>query len=244
MAKLIGAAELKPLLDAGSVKVYEIDSPKSTNEAFARCHIKGAAWVDVAILTDPESKVAPVDRPTSPVAFGKLLGELGLADTSESIVLYAREPKDGSGHAGTRVMWATRAWWTLWSWGFTNVMLLDGCFESAWRSTGNPVSEGDEKYPPKDFDIDSLVDHGKTTRVSTEEMVRLASEPGDIQILDSLSGWPHTASRWDIKGHIKGAANVSFVEITDPVTGRFMEKEPFQAYVEKSFDLSKPIVAY
>ena len=243
MAKVIGAAELKPLLEAGSVKVYEIDSPKATNESYTKCHIKGASWVDIAIITDPTSKVAPVDRPTDPAVFGKLLGELGLSDTSETIVLYAREPKDGSGHAGTRVMWVTRAWWTLWSWGFTNVMLLDGCFEAAWRSSGNPVSEGDEKYPPKTFNVESLVDHGKATRVSTDEMVKVA-ESGDTQILDSLPGWPHTAGRWDIKGHIKGAANVNFIEITDPATGAFMEKEPFKAYVEKSFDLSKPIVAY
>ena len=248
MAKLIGAAELRSLLlTCGGLKLYEIDGGFGQPDvaSYRSGHIPGAMLVDV-IASFSETRVVngkrlTVSRPNNAATFSKQLGDLGITDASETIVLYARSPPFQ--HAATKVFWATRAWWTLYTWGFENVMVLDGCFDAAWRSVGYDITKGDERYAPQAFNVASLVDHVATTVSTTEEVVTVAAE-GSTQLMDTLPGFPYTAAKFGWPGHITGAKSVDYTEVVDPGTGFFMPQEPFTQYLERSFDLSKRIVVY
>ena len=242
---IITSDKLRLLLDApGDVRLFEVGGQPPDRDSYTAGHIPGSAYIDIGSFADPSSPV-PMSRPSCGATFAKVLGELGLTDSSDTVVLYARPPKDANAHAGLGVMWAARAWWTLWSWGFDDVKLLDGCFDSeAWRAAGHSLTSGDEQYAPQTFCAASLVDRASSKRATTEEVIAVAAAGGEAQLMDVIPSWPNTGQHFGRDGHIKGAAGASFFEAVDEKTGRFMEREPFTGFVETNFDLSRPIIAY
>ena len=68
-------------------------------------------------------------------------------------------------------MGATRAWWTLQTWGFTNVRVLDGCFECWQQETGGaPVPGASMPKGGVQFDASTVTDKGfmKATQVEVK----------------------------------------------------------------------------
>ena len=119
-------------------------------DGFAVAHIPGAAFVDVGgRLSRQDQRTAEGALlhnmlPTS-AQFATELGAAGVSDESH-IVLYS----------STKVMWATRVWWMLRSFGFRGELsVLDGGLK-AWTAAGGEVAQLEEvriygslaRYPP------------------------------------------------------------------------------------------------
>ena len=215
---------------------------KTNAELYADGHIPGASFLELAKLAEPGAPFANT-RPTSATALAGILGQLGLSSTADRIVLYTRRPQHPKAHAGVGVMWTTRIWWVLQSWGFENVSILDGCVHTAWEGE---LKAGVETYPAKTFDQSSLVDHSEL-KVETAEIAAVAATSAkDIELLDSLPNWPNTGERYGRSGHITGAISADFYGVTDKESGAFTIKtvDEIKAYFSSRFDPSKPLIAY
>ena len=102
-------------------------------DAFAAAHIPGARFVDVGGRLSRQGELTAAgtllhNMLPSAEQFASELEALGVVDGSH-VVLYSR----------TKVMWATRVWWMLRSFGFRGqVSVLDGGLK-AWTAAGGEV---------------------------------------------------------------------------------------------------------
>lgn len=134
-------------------------------------------------ISEPSS-TAPFanTRPSDKNKLAAALGRLGLRSTADQIVLYSRGPglaPPAAGEAGGRVatgmMWATRCWWVLWSWGFENVSVLDGGYER-WQADGRPITAtGPLTHPPMTFDTATLVNNA-AAKAGKDEVLELVDK--------------------------------------------------------------------
>mmetsp|Transcript_40743 Transcript_40743/g.79719 ORF Transcript_40743/g.79719 Transcript_40743/m.79719 type:complete len:254 (-) Transcript_40743:493-1254(-) len=251
---MISGAELQKLLSSTSerVRIFEVEFPpnlqkhlseaKTSAQLYEDGHIPGASFLQLERLQEPTAAL-PHTRPTSASALATLFGHLGLHSTNDRIVLYARRPPHPKAHAGFAMMWATRIWWVLQSWGFDNVSILDGCMHSAWQSE---LTQGVEEYPARSFEQSSLKDRSSLKAETAEVAAVAATAAKEIGLLDSLPGWPNTGEAYGRAGHIAGAVSADFSGVTDEQTGEFTLKRTgeIRSYFESRFDLSKPLVAY
>ena len=77
-------------------------------------------------------------RETDAASLAARLGALGIASASDPIVLYHRSgesQQENLSNSSAGLMGATRAWWAMTSWGFTDVRVLDGGL-NAWTAIG------------------------------------------------------------------------------------------------------------
>ena len=202
-------------------------------DVFAASHIPGATFVDVGGRLSAQSQYAasgtvPLhNMACSAEQLAEELSSLGIDDESH-VVLYSSK----------KVMWATRVWWLLQSFGFKGrVSVLDGGL-SAWRAMG-----GDEA---------SLTDdersRGQTSRaaaplpreampvrpvrpgafVGKEAVLAALSDPS-VALVDSLkaSSFRGTKeSRYGRRGHIVSALSVPYTSVVDEDTsGCFYGRE-------------------
>lgn len=165
MATLISAAELERALaqDAPPLLFECRNADVSDSEAqagYTEGHIPSAAFLEGGVsLAEPRAPYANT-RPTDAVVFGASLGRLGIRSANDFIVLYSRGDEIEGESFGARVasgmMWATRCWWVLRSWGFTRVAILDGGVDG-WVREGREVVTGTHALPPVTFDVRSAL---------------------------------------------------------------------------------------
>lgn len=227
---------------------------KLEKEAFEAGHIPGAVPMDVQ-----RDLSAEIDKEVVKFTFtrqsdaGKLsakLGAMGIPNAKASIVLYGR-PTVGPAHPAaveTGVYGPTRCWWTLNTWGFTNVRVLDGGFD-AWKAAGGKPQAGAAAPKPVSFDQSSLVDKAQL-KATTEDVVMACKPNSGVQLMDALPGWPNTAQPYARdaarQGHIEGAHGVDARDLLDLNNfGKFKDKEQMRATFQKNgTDLTKPIIGY
>lgn len=177
------------------------------------------------------------------------MSKLGVSSVGDKIVLYSRPapclPNSNGGTVG--MMGATRAWWMLTSWGFSNVCVLDGGWQ-AWLREAGPVSSGPSAPQPAAFMPAGLVDYGRQAKATADDVLAAIND-GKATILDTLSGWPNTAANYgdhgpDRMGHIPTAINVPASAVLD-AQGKFLKPEALQNYlIEKGVPLDSPVMAY
>ena len=217
-------------------------------------HIPSAAFLEGGVsLAEPDAPFGNT-RPTDAAALGTSLGGLGIRSADDFIVLYGRGPSKGES-LGARVasgmMWATRCWWVLRSWGFTRVAILDGGVDR-WVADGRAVVTGSQAHPPTTFDTASLTNIADMAASKEDVLARVAAiESGDdsVVLLDSLptssyeGTGPTTAGRR--AGHITGAVSLPYGTLFSPDTGLFkQEAELRQAFADVGITQGVPILAY
>jgi len=246
---MIEASELSVLLaDKAPVLLECCWGSARKYQLYKQDHIPHAQFLDLKVLSGSDHVLGGthITRPNDAKQLSEFLGQLGIRSTSEPIVVYSRLYPPEPRSAGAAVRWSTRAWWTLFSWGFTNVKVLNGVYEAVWQGvSGMPVESGvGASRSPCQFAIESLIDH-KELRATTEEVVALAAaNDNQVALLDVLDNWPNTGQKYGRPGHIKGAVSTPYLDLVDAKTGRFMDVSAFLSYISERTNISKPCVAY
>jgi thiosulfate/3-mercaptopyruvate sulfurtransferase len=124
------AAELgKPDLVVFDATKYLPNEPKDGKTEFLRTHIPGARYFDIDQIADPDTDL-PHMVP-SPGRFAKLMGALGVGNTSR-IIFY-----DQKGLAS-----AARGWWLMGLFGHDKAAVLDGGLPK-WLNEGRATQDGE-----------------------------------------------------------------------------------------------------
>lgn len=200
------AAELgKPGLVVFDCTTYLPNESGNKHDAFRAAHLPGARLFDIDTIADPDADL-PHMVP-SPARFAKLMGALGVANTSR-VVFYDQH--------GLRA--SARGWWMLRLFGHEAAAVLDGGLPK-WRREGRPVETGDAAPAPAaafvaDFQAERLRGIGDVKRI-----VRQGG--GSALILDARARGRFDGTtpepRADLpSGHMPGAANLPATELLNP----------------------------
>jgi len=140
------------------------------------------------------------------------------------------------------MMWATRVWWMLREFGFTNAAILDGGFEK-WKAEGRPVSSEPCRYPPS-----VLTPRGPVGLFVNKERVRAAIGDPKTVTVNALTTELHSgkgASPYGRPGRIPGSVNVPFAVLIDRQTKALAPLAESAAKFEAAgVDKSKNVICY
>ncbi len=121
----------------GTKAAYSIVSGREDYDA---AHLPGAGFLDLqGELSDNSGPLRFMLPPAE--KFAAEMTAHGVSDGSR-VILYC---------AGA-MMWATRVWWMLREFGFTNGAILNGGWEK-WKAEGRPVSSEPCRYPQATFTV-------------------------------------------------------------------------------------------
>ncbi|MFP1131396.1 3-mercaptopyruvate sulfurtransferase [Asticcacaulis sp. W401b] len=127
------ADTLKPLLDAGAVKIIDgswaLDGT-DMRALYAESHIPTAQFFDIDAISDRSSGL-PHMAPT-PEVFAQAVGDMSISET-DHVVIYDRQG----------LFSAARVWWTFRLMGHKKVQVLKGGLP-AWLAAGYPTGSGAE----------------------------------------------------------------------------------------------------
>jgi thiosulfate/3-mercaptopyruvate sulfurtransferase len=198
---------------------FVLGRPDAGKRAWLEGHLPGAAFLDV----DRDLSDEAGDRGRHPLpdaaGFEAAARRAGI-DADSRVLAY-----DEAGEGG-----AARLWWLLRHFGHRDAAVLDGGLR-AWREQGGPLEEGRTTPSPGDF----------TAHERGDDTVGLdAVRGGSLRLLDARAPerFRGEAEPIDpVAGHIPGARNVPFAELTPD--GRFrpprelrerLGDAPFAAY--------------
>jgi thiosulfate/3-mercaptopyruvate sulfurtransferase len=196
-------------------------------QEFLGGHIPGAVFFDIDAIADRTSGL-PHMLP-DPVAFASAMRQLGLGDGMQMVV-----------YDGVGLFAAARVWWTLRTFGVTDVRILAGGLPK-WKAEGRPLEEGQATIQPRHFT--ARLDHGA---VVDAEMVQRAMARG-VQLVDARpadrfrgeAAEPRPGLR---RGHVPGSRNVPYTALIEEgqlKAGPALE----QAFAAAGVDLTKPVIA-
>ena len=201
----------------------------SAAEDYARAHIPGAAYFDVDAVADHANPL-PHMLPR-PDEFARIVEKLGVGD-SQKIVIY-----DAAGIA------ATRAWWMLRAMGHPDVAVLDGGLRK-WRAEGRPVTDAVPKPAARRFTprFDPALVRDRTQLLGNlagkRELVVDARSPARFA---GSAPEPRPGLR---AGHIPGAVNLPWEELSDRKTGAMLPPDALDARLRRAgLSPDRPIVA-
>jgi thiosulfate/3-mercaptopyruvate sulfurtransferase len=199
--------------------------PVDTRSRYVAAHIPGAAFFDIAELSDHSTDL-PHMLP-SPDVFSRQMSELGVSD-SATIVVYEQEG----------VFSAPRAWWMLCTFGARDVHLLDGGLRG-WQEAGFSTESGEARRPAGKFqatlDPDAVVSFAKLQQM----LVRSA------QIVDARSAGRFAGTLPEPRpglssGHMPGSTSLPFTELVED--GRLKDRARLrQLFKDKGLDIERPL---
>ena len=217
------------VLDVTQVLDRTMNTVAPAVDTYMTSHVPGARFVDVAgRLSTPDPKLH--NLAPSPEQFAAELSRQGVDDDSH-VVLYS----------SSKVMWATRVWYLLDSFGFEGeVSVLDGGLK-AWTRTGGGTVSGVEPQPtPTTLPIRPA---RRTAFVAKEDVLK-AIEEGDRPIVDTLKPASFDGSkpsRYGRRGHIRTAVNVPYTSLLDEA-GCFLPEPELRRALAGVGD--EPVLAY
>ena len=235
-SSLVSAPWLKDNLGDPKLRVLDVTQvlDRTTNtvapavDTYMTSHVPGARFVDAAgrlSTSDPKlHNLAP-----SPEQFAAELSRQGVDDDSH-VVLYS----------SSKVMWATRVWYLMTSFGFEGeVSVLDGGLK-AWTRAGGGTESG---VAPKPTPTTLPIRQARRTAFVDKDAVLKAID-GDELIVDTLkpaSFDGSKASRYGRPGHIASAINIPYTALLDD-SGCFLpEAELRRAFAGVE---DEPVLAY
>ncbi len=178
-------------------KLENIGRERSYDEG----HIPGAVYLDIAstkgALSDPDAKL-PWSWP-SQAQVEAAMAEHGVGNNTRAVI-YAASPRPGIDNG---LMWCTRAWWLMHSFG-VECAVLNGGFEK-WLAEGRAVSTDPVSPPAASFVASGDGRHALATR----EDVVAALADSESSVVDALSAASYAGTDKTLygprKGHIAGA---------------------------------------
>lgn len=209
---------------------FSLADPVLGQKQYQESHISGAFYLDLN-----RDLASPVDKhggrhplPNIAELADKLSG-IGINSPETLVVAY-----DDS-----RLAFAARLWWLLRYMGHSKVALLDGGFR-AWKAAGYPVANtlpkpGDGKFVPK-LQPKLMVD--------IEAVKNRKDLPGEV-LVDSREQERYLGIREPIDpiaGHIPGAVNYPWQEVTDESGKMRSNSEQKQRWTE--LETAKEIIVY
>ena len=211
----------------GANAPYQIVSGRAEYDAE---HIPGAGFIDLqGELSDNTAKL----RFMLPRAedFAAAISRHGVGDGSR-VILYS---------AGA-MMWATRVWWMLREFGFTNAAVLDGGWEK-WKAEARPVSSEPCHYPPAAFNP-----RPRAGLFVDKERVRAAIGDPQTVTVNALTAELHSGkgpSPYGRSGRIPGSVNIPFVALIDRQTRALAPLAESAAKFEAAgVEKSKNVICY
>ncbi|MEM7687981.1 MAG: sulfurtransferase [Pseudomonadota bacterium] len=174
---------------------------RNPREEFAKAHIPGARFLDLASLKDTGSSV-PDAIPTHAQLLQRL-SDLGVSP-DQRIVLY-----DDSA-----VKTSARTWFTFQAYGFERVAILDGGL-AKWRSEGRALESGEAKVTPIAIDA-AQTRAPERIRFKADMVANLAKSDGkgeqvlDARGADRVYGDGGDPVHGGPNGRIPGALNLPF----------------------------------
>ena len=189
-------------------------------------HIPGAVHFDIDAISNKKSPL-PHMLP-DPIAFSSEMRALGLGDGMR-IVVY-----DSYG-----LFSAPRVWWTLRTFGVTDVYVLEGGLP-AWKDAGLPIEEGAVRKQPRHFT--ARLDHGAVAGMDdVKKALATGVQVVDARAADRFRGEVPEPRPGLKSGHMPGAKNLPWNDIVE--NGKL--KSPAQlvaAFKNAGVDLSKPVL--
>lgn len=180
---------------------------------FEQAHIPHAGYIDIANeLSDLSSKI-PLMMPDKE-QFSDVMSNLGITNDVQ-VVLYS----------ATEQNWATRLWWMLRSFGFTNAAVLNGGW-SKWLVDEYPTSNRACAYQSGEF-----VAQLQSNFFVDKESVLSAIGNDNVRIINSLPAAMYLGNSniaFGRKGRIPDSVNIPFVSLHDPDSGMYLSANKLQ----------------
>lgn len=215
---IIDSFTLVDLIETSDVKILEIRSDKNS---YLKQHIPGSVFIPYGEFRGPENNPGKLPELNS---FAESLGNRGL-DPSDAVVIVH------DGITTTDFGSAARVYWTLKSFGFENLAILNGGFRSYQKDGFALVSgptEVSKKIPALSFDAKWYAD--------SKEVEEYISNSGNSRLLDarpddfySGKAWHDAAAR---PGILPGADQFSFEAFFDKKTPLLKNSIEVQSIVE------------
>ncbi len=182
---------------------FSLADPESGQKQYQESHVPAAFYLD--LNRDLASSVGKHGgrHPLPNIGeLGDKLSAIGINSTETLVVIY-----DDS-----RLAFAARLWWLLRYMGHSKVALLNGGF-SAWKAAGYPVTN----TLPKPREGKFVAQLQQDLAVDIEAVKERKDLPGAV-LVDSRESERYAGLREPIDpiaGHIPGAVNYSWQEVTD-----------------------------
>lgn len=230
---LVSTEWLADHLNAPDVRIadaswYLPDAGRNAHAEYAAAHIPGAVFFDIDGLSDETNPLPHMLAP--PAKFASRMRKLGLGD-GNLIVVY-----DGAG-----IYSAARAWWMLRAMGHEYVAVLDGGLPK-WRRENRPLEDMERHPNPRHF-----TPHYNHALVRDFDQVRANLTSHAEQVVDArghprFSGAVAEPREGVRSGHIPGAINVPYAELTAGDGTLKPASELSHIFKDRDIDLSRPIV--
>ncbi|MDJ0655194.1 MAG: sulfurtransferase [Xanthomonadales bacterium] len=219
---LIETAELEARLGEAALRIidcnmvfqprpdggYEFESGQSQ---WRDGHIPGSVYLDFERhLSAPH----PTLRFMMPSAerFARILGEHGIGDDHQ-VVVYSRGGN----------FWATRLYLMFREYGCDRVSVLNGGWDR-WQAEGRVVSQAAPDWPPAVFSPGP-----PRGLFVNRDAVAAAMDDPDTCLINALSPELHSGAKFNPaygrRGHIPGSCNLYCMELIDPDTRRFLDRD-------------------
>jgi thiosulfate/3-mercaptopyruvate sulfurtransferase len=220
--------------NVGAVRIvdasyYLAEHGRDAAAEFARGHIPGAVFLDLATLVDPAAPL-PMTWPGGEAVAARLAA-LGIG-ARERIVLYDASPLRSS----------ARAWWMLRMAGIVDVVILDGGL-AAWTAQGHPLASGEATAaavrPATGIPAGTLRDLAD---------LRANLQSGAEQVVDARSPARFAGAEPEARagvepGHIPGSRNLHYATLFEP-DGRWKQLDALRAaFADAGIDPSRPVIA-
>ena len=229
-AKLQGDASKLRLFDVTVTLVPNPLGYKAVSglDEFLKTHIPGSAFMDIPRDFSDTSSGLGFTLPSA-AALQSAYQAAGVDDDSQ-VVFYSH------GH----MMWATRAWWMLYSCGHRNVAVLDGGL-ARWQAEGRVTTHELPQWPQGEMSV-SLNKQRWSDKAETVEAI---SDEG-VCTVNALSPGVYDGSaemHYGRKGHIANSKNVYYSDLLSDGCFRSAE-ELKQVFITKGVLDHPRIIAY
>mgnify|MGYP005844032769 CR=1 FL=1 len=183
---------------------FALSDPELGHQQYQTSHIREAFYLDLnKDLSAPVGRYGGRHPLPNPEELAKKLATMGVNFQDTLVVAY-----DDS-----RFAFASRLWWLLRYLGHDNVALLDGGWK-AWQSGGYPVTDALPNPRPGTFMAQVREDW-----VVDIETVKARKDLPDVVLVDARESDRYLGKREPIDpiaGHIPGAVNYPWQDVTDP----------------------------